>query len=90
MLIKGILKAQLGEEQLKSCHLYKGSVVFLKNNFIFDDAPYSVLFIFGCAGLHCYPQAFSSWRQQDYSLVAVCRFLIAMASLVVEHRLQSV
>ena len=85
MLIKGILKAQLGEEQLKSCHLYKGSVVFLKNNFIFDDAPYSVLFIFGCAGLHCCEQAFSSGSEWAALLVSSLR--IVVASLVTEHGL---
>ena len=45
------------------------------------------LFIFGYTGLHCCMQAFSSGREQGLLFVAVLRLLIAVASLVAEHRL---
>ena len=41
-----------------------------------------------CTGLCCCTQAFSSCRERRLVFVAVCRLLIAMASLVAEHRLQ--
>ena len=46
------------------------------------------LFIFGALGLRCCTWVFSScnkWRGGLF--IAVCRLLIAMASLVAEHRL---
>ena len=39
------------------------------------------------AGLRCCTWAVSSCGEQNYSLVAMCRLLIAVASLVVEYRL---
>ena len=40
-------------------------------------------------GLYCYAWVFSSCREQGYSLAVVCRLLISMPSLVMEHRLLS-
>ena len=46
------------------------------------------LFIYLAAlGLRCCARAFSSCSEQGLLFVAVCRFLIVVASLVVEHRL---
>ena len=46
------------------------------------------LFIFGCVGSSLlYAQAFSSCGEQGLLFVSVCRLLIAVASLVAEHRL---
>ena len=45
------------------------------------------LFIFGCAGCSLLCRAFSSCGEGGYSLVAVCRLLTAVASLVLEHGL---
>ena len=39
-------------------------------------------------GLHCCTWAFSSCSEQGLLFVAVCRLLVAVASLAVEHRLQ--
>ena len=36
----------------------------------------------------CYTRAFSSAASRGYSLIAVCRFLMVVASLVAEHGLQ--
>ena len=41
-----------------------------------------------CTGLCCCRQAFSSCREWGLFFVAVCRLLIAVASLVAEHRLK--
>ena len=41
-------------------------------------------------GLRCCAQAFASCSKQGLLFVAVCRLLIAVASLVVEHGLQGV
>ena len=38
-------------------------------------------------GLHCCVQAFSSCGEQGLHFIAVCRLLIAVSSLAVEHRL---
>lgn len=40
--------------------------------------------------LHCGAQAFSSCSEWGLSLVAMCGLLVAAASLVVEHKLESV
>ena len=45
------------------------------------------LFIFGVLGLHCYPWAFSSWGERGLLFIVVPGLLIAVASLVAEHRL---
>ena len=52
---------------------------FLKNKFIY-------LFM-AALGLCCCAQAFSSYGEQGLLFVAVRRLLIAVASLVAEHRL---
>ena len=54
---------------------------FKKNLIIF-------FFFFGCVvSLCCYAQAFSSCGELGLLFVVVCRLLIAVASLVAEHRL---
>ena len=45
------------------------------------------LFFLAAFGLHCCARAFSSCSEQGLLFVAVCRLLIAVASLVVELRL---
>ena len=39
--------------------------------------------------VHCYAQAFSSWVSGGYSLVVVPGLLIAVASLIAEHKLEA-
>ena len=46
------------------------------------------IFIFGWLGLRCCMQAFSSCSEWRLLFIAVRRLLIAIASLVAEHRLQ--
>ena len=48
---------------------------------------YFILFIFGCVWFCCCVQAFSSCSEQRLLFVTVCRLLIVVASLVVEHKL---
>ena len=48
---------------------------------------YSILFLGAALGLCCYAQAFSSCGELGLLFVVVCRLLIAVASLVAEHRL---
>ena len=45
------------------------------------------LFIYGCAGSLGLCRFFSSCGEQGLLFIAVCRLLIAVTSLVVEHRL---
>ena len=45
------------------------------------------LFILAALGLRCCARAFSSCGKRGLLFVAVCRLLIAVASLVVEHGL---
>ena len=52
---------------------------FFKINFIY-------LFL-AVLGLRCCVQAFSSCGEQGLLFIVVCRLLIAVASLVAEHRL---
>ena len=59
--------------------------LFLKNIYLFI-----CLFIYlflAALGPHCCAQAFSSCGEQGLLFVAVCRLLIAVASLVAEHGL---
>ena len=53
---------------------------FLLNLFMY-------LFILAKSGLHCCAQAFFSCDERRLLLLAVCRLLIVVASLVSEHRL---
>ena len=48
------------------------------------------LFILGCAGSSLLYGLFSSYSKQELLFLAMCRFLIAVASLVAEHRMQSI
>ena len=54
------------------------------NSFIFCMFIY---LFFPVLGLHCCAWDFSSCGEQELLLVVVCGLLIAVASLVVEHRL---
>ena len=57
-------------------------------NLIFSLYFYLFIYLFLAAlGLHCCAQAFSSCSEQGLLFVAVCRLLIAVASLVAEHGL---
>ena len=47
----------------------------------------SLFFFLAALGLRCCAQAFSICGEQGLLLVEVCRLLIAVASLVAEHRL---
>ena len=54
------------------------------------QSPFLTLFIYSfifALGLHCCGQAFSSCSEQGLLFLAVCRLLIVVASLVVEHGL---
>ena len=48
-----------------------------------------IYFIFGCTGLHCYAQAFSSCSEWGLLFAAIWELLIAVASLVEKHGLYS-
>ena len=63
-------------DNIKKCHY----TTFFKNLFIY-------LFILAALGLCCCARAFSSCGERGLLFVAVCGLLIAVASLVVEHRL---
>ena len=56
--------------------------LFLKNKFI-----YLFILFLAALGLRCCAQAFSSCGERGLLFVAVHRLLIAVASLVAEHRL---
>ena len=56
--------------------------LFLKNKFIY----FTYLFL-AVLGLHCCARAFSSCSEWGLLFVVVRGFLIAVASLVAEHRL---
>ena len=45
------------------------------------------IYFLAVLGLHCCARAFSSCGEWGLLLVAMCRLLIAVASLVAEHRL---
>ena len=48
---------------------------------------YFIYLFLAALGLHCCARAFSSCSEQGLLIVAVHRLLIAVASLVAEHRL---
>ena len=59
---------------------------------IAPNVPYFIVFFFLYKvilflGFCCCAQAFSSCGEQELLFIAVCGLLIAVASLVVEHRL---
>ena len=83
-LIPGILEMQAMLFQIGSVFIFIFTFIFYL--FIF----YFYLFIqlvLAALGLHCYTRAFSSCSEPELLIVAVCRLLIAVASLVAEHRL---
>ena len=55
---------------------------FLKKKFI-----YFIYLFLAALGLHCCARAFSSCGEQGLLFIAVRRLLVAVASLVAEHRL---
>ena len=54
--------------------------LFFKNFIVFN-------LCLAALGLPCCTQAFFSCSERGYSLVVVCRLLVVVASLAVEHRL---
>ena len=60
--------------------------VFLFKFILFYFIFYFILFL-AVLGLHCCARAFSSCGERGLLFVAVCRLLIAVASLIVEHGL---
>ena len=48
---------------------------------------YLFIYLLAVLGFRCCPQAFSSCSERGLLFVAVCRLLVAVASLVVEHGL---
>ena len=48
--------------------------------------PTSYYYYLDASGLCCCPRAFSGYTQPGLLLVAACRLLVAVASLVAEHR----
>ena len=57
-------------------------LLFLKNKFI-----YLIYLFLAALGLRCCAQAFSSCGERGLLFIAMRRLLIAVASLVAEHRL---
>ena len=71
--------------QLKTTLTFRKAFLLLSYFFLFFLIN---LFIYlAVLGLHCCAQAFSSCGEQGLLFVAVCRLLIVVASLVVEHGL---
>ena len=68
----------------KSIEEYSGVSVIRVCKFLFL---FLNLFIFGCVGSSLLRAAFSSYGERGLLFVAACGLLIAVASLVVEHRL---
>ena len=60
---------------------------FFLNKFIYLFIYLFIFLFLAVLGLHCCAQAFSSCGEQGLLFVAVCGLLIAVASLVAEHRL---
>ena len=56
--------------------------------YFFKKCIYFIYLFLAAFGLHCCAQAFSSCDEWRLLFVVVCGLLIAVASLVVEHRLQ--
>ena len=65
-------------------HIIKSYMFFYANNFF--KLIYLFLFL-AALGLCCCMRAFSSCGERGLLFVAVCRLLIAVASLVAEHGL---
>ena len=62
--------------------------VFFTSVIVFFSSDWLFIYLFLAAlGLHCCVQAFSSCGEQGLLFVVVCGLLIAVASLVAEHRL---
>ena len=79
-----VTAAMVAQAQGSLCSHTRYLIFFLINLFILF-----ILFILFLAalGLRCRVRAFSSCGEQGLLFVAVCGFLIAVASLVVEHGL---
>ena len=58
-------------------------------DFSFNKIIYFIYLFLAALGLRCCARAFSSCREQGLLFIAVRRLLIAVASLVVEHGLQT-
>ena len=71
-----------GPSLVGTSHLPHSTTVF----FFFNKFIYFIYFL-AVLGPHCCMQAFSSCGEQGLLFIAVRRLLIAVASLVAEHRL---
>ena len=74
--------SQFPDQESNLCPCSGSMESFLKNKFI-------IYLFLAALGLHCCTQAFSSCSEWGLLFVAVCRILIAVASLVPEHGLQA-
>ena len=72
---------------LNSIPLYIYTTSFFVCLFLFLNFIYLFIYFLAALGLHCCTQAFCSCSQSGLLFVVVCGLLIAVASLVVEHRL---
>ena len=61
--------------------------VFVVIFFFFNTFIYFIYLFLAALGLHCCVRAFSSCSEWGLLLAAVCRLLIAVASLVADHGL---
>ena len=82
------------KQQKNRLHLFSGSYCQILCLLFFFSIYHIVFFFFlllylflAALGLHCCAQAFSSCGERGLLFVAVHTFLIAVASLVAEHRL---
>ena len=62
-------------------------LALLVHSFFFFFFNFIYLLFLAVLGLHCFAWAFSSYGEQGLLFVAVQGLLIAVASLVAEHRL---
>ena len=69
--------------------LFKSAFVFFVFGFFIYLFIYLFIYFLAALGLRCSMQAFSSCGEWGLLFVAVCGLLIAVASLVAEHRLQA-
>ena len=82
----GVLQKYLGSSD-SSLFQTTGILSFLLLREKILKKSYFLISVLVVLGLCCYMQAFSSCGERGLLFVAVCRLLIAMASLAMEHRL---
>ena len=69
------------------CYFFFFNFIIVETPIFFNKFIYLFVLFLAVLGLHCCARAFSSCREQGLLFVAVCRVLIAVASLVAEHGL---